>query len=73
MDRGATFRPYLMIPVVRNRRQSAGRHRTTVDPAVLSSPTLFPVYLGLLLVAAIVSVLCFNWFGFSLSIALSDL
>lgn len=73
VDRGATFRPYLIIPSRQEPQTICWKQPDSRLLAVLSSPTLFPVYRWLLLVAAIVSVLCFNWFGFSLSFAWADI
>jgi cytochrome P450/deferrochelatase/peroxidase EfeB len=73
VDRGPLFRRDLTIP---SRQEPQTMCWTKPDSrllAVISSPTLFPVYRWLLLVALIVSVLCFNWFEFSLSFALADL
>jgi deferrochelatase/peroxidase EfeB len=72
VDRGPVFRRDLVIPS-RQKPQTIG----WTEPenrvhAIISSPTLCPIYRWLLLVALIVSVLCFNWLGFSLSFAFAD-
>lgn len=67
VDQGPSFRPDLMIP---SRQQPLTIDWTKPDSrirAVLSSPTLVPVYGLLVLIVFGISALCFWWFGFSLS------
>lgn len=73
VERGANFRRPLMIPSRQEPQTIDWKQPDSRLFAVLSSPTLFPVYRLLLLVTAIVSVLCFYWFGFSLSFAWRDI
>ncbi|CAN7726705.1 cytochrome [Bradyrhizobium sp. LjRoot220] len=69
MDRGAKFRKDLMIPSRQEPETIAWQEPASRISAILSSPTLYPIYGWLALTALIVSVLCFYWFGFSLSFA----
>lgn len=69
MERGTAFRRSLMIPSRQEPPTICWKEPDSRLGAVLSSPTLFPLYGWLALVAVIVSVLCFFWFGFTLSFA----
>jgi Dyp-type peroxidase family len=73
VDRGPAFRRDLVIPSRQEPQTIGWREPDSRIRAVISSPTLCPIYRWLLLVAVIVSVLCFNWLGFSLSFALADI
>lgn len=73
VDRGTAFRPSLMIPSRQEPPTICWKEPDSRLLAVLSSPTLFPLYGWLGLVALIVSVLCFHWFGFTLTLAWRDL
>jgi Dyp-type peroxidase family len=66
VSQGPAFRSDLIIPSRQEPPTINWKQPDSRLGAVLSSPTLFPFY-GLLGVIAVgVSVLCFRWFGFSL-------
>ncbi|MHC6157523.1 cytochrome P450 [Bradyrhizobium elkanii] len=73
VDRGTPLRPSLMIPSRQEPPTICWKEPDSRLLAVLSSPTLFPLYGWLGLVALIVSVLCFHWFDFALSFAWRNL
>ncbi|WP_311967370.1 cytochrome [Bradyrhizobium archetypum] len=73
IERGSAFRRSLMIPSRQEPPTICWKEPDSRLGAVLSSPTLFPLYGFLALAAVIVSVLCFYWFGFTLSLAWRDL
>ena len=73
VKRGPSFRRYLTIPSRQEPPTLCWKKPDNRLAAVLSSPTLFPIYGWLGLIALIVSVLCFTWYDFSLSFAPADL
>ncbi|WP_338834450.1 cytochrome [Bradyrhizobium septentrionale] len=73
LDRGLEFRKDLMIPSRQEPETITWQEPPSRINAMLSSPTLYPVYWSLAVTAIIVSILCFYWFGFSLSFAWADL
>jgi Dyp-type peroxidase family len=66
VDQGRAFQPDLMIPSRQEPPTINWKKPDSRVGAVLSSPTLFPLYGLLGLIAVGVSVLCFWWFDFSL-------
>lgn len=66
VQRGPAFRRLLTIPSRQEPPTLCWSKPDSRLGAVLSSPTLFPLYGWLGVIAVIVSVLCFRWFGFSL-------
>ena len=66
LERGPAFRRLLTIPSRQEPQTIGWKKPDSRLFAVLSSPTLFPVYGWLALTAVILSVLCFWWFGFPL-------
>jgi cytochrome P450/deferrochelatase/peroxidase EfeB len=73
LARGPAFRRYLTIPSRQEPPTLCWKQPDSRIAAVLSSPTLFPIYRWLAAFAVIVSVLCFTWYDFSLSFAPADL
>lgn len=67
--RGPAFRRYLTIPSRQEPPTLCWKQPDSRLAAVHSSPTLFPIYGLLAVIAVIVSVLCFEWYDFSLSFA----
>ncbi|SDN70962.1 hypothetical protein [Afipia sp. GAS231] len=71
--RGPAFQRYLVIPSRQEPQTLCWTRPDSRLAAVLSSPTLRPIYILLAVIAVIVSVLCFKWYDFSLSFAAADL
>lgn len=71
--RGPAFQRYLVIPSRQEPPTLCWKQPDSRLAAVLSSPTLRPIYILLAVIAVIVSVLCFKWYDFSLSFAPGDL
>jgi Dyp-type peroxidase family len=72
LRRGLEFREDLVIPSRQEPETIAWTEPPSRINAILSSPTLWPVYAWLAVTALIVSILCFYWFGFSPSFAWAD-
>ncbi|MFT4115588.1 cytochrome [Bradyrhizobium sp.] len=71
MARATAFRRSLTIPSRQEPPTICWKEPGSRLGAVLSSTTLFPLYGWLAAVALVISVLCFYWFGFALSLAWS--
>lgn len=73
VDRGQAFRTSLMIPSRLEPPTICWKAPDSRLGAILSARSLFPIYIGLALVTVAVTVLCFHWFGFTLSFAWRNL
>ena len=73
VKRGPEYRRDLMIPSRQEPQTMAWKEPPSRISAVLSSPSLYPIYAGLALASLIVSILCFYWLGFSLSFAWTEI
>lgn len=73
VERGKAFRNSLMIPSRQEPPTICWKAPDSRLGAILSARSLLPIYGGLGLITVAVSVLCFYWFGFTLSFVWRDL